>query len=372
MVSLLQTERNSHPFPSTGGGFDVDPKLVFYELTQACDLICRHCRASAQCRPHPKELSTELSYWLIDQLNEFSVPPRLVLTGGDPLKRVDLYQLIEYAVGAGLDVSITPSATPLATSRAIRRLKEAGISRIAVSIDGSDTETHDHMRGVSGSFERSLEILYDAHLNGISTQINTTITPQNYLQIDRMTEVFERLDIDMWSVFFLVPVGRAEMLPQLTADEYEQVFETLWLQSQRRSYIIKTTEAPHFRRYLLQKSKHTKSLDGSFPFQRYKSMGVNDGKGIMFVGHTGIISPSGFLPINCGRFPEHNLVQVYRESSIFRELRNPDLLQGKCGACNFRKICGGSRARAYAITGNMFAQDPCCAYLPPLLHKSEA
>lgn len=365
MACLQRTENFVRSDFLNKAGFETGPMLAFYELTQACDLICRHCRASAQCRSHPDELSTEQSLWLIDQLNEFAVPPRLILTGGDPLKRADLYRLIEYAVGTGLDVSITPSATPLATSRAIRRLKAAGISRIAVSIDGADPETHDQMRGVSGSFERSLEILYDARLNGISTQINTTITPWNSLQIDRMSEVFEQLDIDLWSLFFLVPVGRAETLPQLNAEEYERVFESLWLQSQNRGYAIKTTEAPHFRRFLLQRSKHTENLDGSVPFLRYRSMGVNDGKGILFIGHTGVISPSGFLPIDCGRFPEHNLVQVYRESSIFRELRNPDLLQGKCGVCNFRKICGGSRARAFATTRNMFAQDPCCAYLPP-------
>jgi radical SAM protein len=369
MVCLLQTQQITHCPPFAGAGFDEGPKLVFYELTQACDLICRHCRASAQSCPHPEELSMEESKWLIDQLNEFPVPPHLIFTGGDPLKRTDLFQLIEHAVGSGLEVSITPSATPLATSSAILRLKEAGISRIAVSIDGADASTHDRMRGVSGSFKRSEEILYDAHMQGVSTQINTTITPQNYLQISRMAEVFDRLNIDMWSVFFLVPVGRAESLPQLTAEEFEQVFESLWIQSQRRRFAIKTTEAPHYRRFLLQKSKNR--LDEGLRSLRPGALGINDGKGVMFIGHTGIVSPSGFLPVNCGQFPKHNVVQIYQDSSVFRELRNTDLLQGKCGSCNFRKICGGSRARAFAVTGNMFDQDPCCSYIPPDMIQQE-
>ncbi len=360
--------------PSGMQGFSSSPLLVFYELTQACDLACQHCRASAQCHPSPDELSTEESLWMIAQLAEFDEPPHLVLTGGDPLKRLDVYQLIEHAVNVGISVSITPSATPLATSKAIRRLKNAGISRIAVSIDGADPQTHDRNRGVTGSFERSLEILHQAHMFGISTQINTTISPQNCLQINRMAEVCDHCKIDLWSVFFLVPVGRARYLPQLTAIEYECVFESLWQQSQRRSFAIKTTEAPHFRRYVAQRQKSLRQTNGPPPFSAkgYVSMGVNDGKGVMFIGHTGVISPSGFLPLKCGQFPQDNLVRVYQESTIFRDLRNPDLLQGKCGKCEFRHICGGSRARAFAMTGNLFSEEPCCSYIPKSPETPEA
>jgi radical SAM protein len=339
--------------------------LVFYEVTRACDLVCTHCRACAEPAAHPAELSTQLSLRLIEQLAEFPDPPALVLTGGDPLKRADIYDLIRHAARRGLDVSITPSATPLVTRRAIRRLGRAGISRMAVSIDGPDAASHDRVRGVAGSFERSLEILADAADAGIPTQVNTTLTPDNVGRIDEMAEVFGRLGIVMWSVFFLVPVGRAAAAPRLSAAQCEQAFERLWGQSQRRAFAIKTTEAQHYRRYALQ---HRNGADDrrpdAAPARRHRTAGVNAGHGIMFVSHTGVIQPSGFLPIPCGFFPEQHPVQLYQSSPTFRALRDVNRLEGKCGVCEFRRVCGGSRARAYAVTGDFFAQEPDCSYVP--------
>lgn len=343
--------------------FDHSPMLVFYELTQACDLVCLHCRACAQKRSDPAELSTSDSKRLIDQLTEFPEPPMLILTGGDPLKRTDIFQLVQYAVERGLEVSITPSATPLVTRDAITRLRDAGISRLAISIDGADAATHDVNRGVAGSFNRSLEILRDARELGVETQINTTLTPANFDQIEAMADRFAEFDIALWSVFFLIPVGRASEMDRLNADECEQAFERLWLQSKRQPYMVKTTEAPHYRRYAIQQRKLED--DGEKAVRpAFIPAGVNDGKGVMFVSHAGVIHPTGFLPIACGVFPSQSVVDVYQGSAVFRSLRDSDRLEGKCGQCEFRNVCGGSRARAYGVTGNLFAEEPDCKYIP--------
>jgi radical SAM protein with 4Fe4S-binding SPASM domain len=289
----------------------------------------------------------------------------LVLTGGDPLKRADIFVLIKHAVWSGLDVSITPSATPLVTRNAIGRLADAGISRMAISIDGADAESHDFFRGVTGSFQRSLQILREARDVGLSTQVNTTLTPANVDQIEDMAELMAGLDITMWSVFFLVPVGRAEWLPRLTAEQCESAFERLWRESKRQPYTIKTTEAPHYRRFAIQHQIADRKDATEFaPPRSYVPVSVNDGKGIMFVSHTGLVYPSGFLPIVCGTYPQEHLVRIYQQSPVFQGLRDVDRLEGKCQHCEFRQICGGSRARAFAVTGNPFAQEPDCSYIP--------
>lgn len=341
------------------------PLLVFYELTQACDLACTHCRACAQPRANPCELNSDESKKLIDQLAEFPKPPMLVLTGGDPLKRQDIYELIDHAKSRGLDVSITPAATELASDDAIRRLQERGVSRLAVSLDGADAEMHDGLRRVPGSFRKTLDILRSARDIGLPTQVNTVVTRANWHHIDRLAELLANEGIVLWSVFFVVPVGRAAENYCLSATETEAVFEMLWAQSKRNNYLIKTTEAPHYRRFVQQQLKASKAQPGqSRQPGRGVPTGLNDGKGVMFVSHTGMIHPSGFMPIVCGVFPFEHVVRVYQESPIFRGLRDAERLEGKCGACEYRNLCGGSRARAYATTGNPFAEEPTCVYVP--------
>lgn len=344
--------------------FDHSPLLVFYEVTQACDLVCRHCRACAQSRPHAAELATEDSLRLLDQLAQFPTPPMVVLTGGDPFKRADIFQLVEHAARRGLHVSITPSATPLVTAAAVRRLRDAGISQLAISIDGADAQTHDATRGVPGSFARSLEVLDHARRAGIPIQVNTTLVPGNLEQIERMADLLAGQGIVMWSVFFLVPVGRAHIMPRLSAEQSEAAFARLWRLSQHQPYAIKTTEAPHYRRFVIQ-HRVPNSNGGLAPAApRHVTSGVNDGKGVMFVSHAGLVHPSGFLPLLCGVFPCQHLVSIYQRSPVFLALRNADRLEGKCRECEFRRICGGSRARAYALTGNVFAPEPDCSYIP--------
>jgi radical SAM protein with 4Fe4S-binding SPASM domain len=311
-----------------------------------------------------------LSLRLIHQLTGFPKPPMLVLTGGDPLKRTDIFDLVEVASRLDLHVAITPSATPLVTRDAIRRLHAAGISRMAISIDGADAMTHDAMRGVDGSFARSLQILKDASATGVPTQVNTTLTQENFGQVERIAELMDQLDIVLWSVFFLVPVGRAAHMRRLSAQQCESAFELLWREAQRRVYAIKTTEAPHYRRFAVQhqlaKTGHRRD---PVPHP-YVPNGVNDGKGVMFISHTGAVYPSGFLPIVCGTFPARNVVNIYQRAPLFRKLRDAGRLEGKCRICEFRHICGGSRARAYAVTGNPFAEEPDCSYVPARLMET--
>jgi radical SAM protein len=342
------------------------PLVAFYEVTRACDLVCRHCRACAQAVPDPGELSTALARQLIDQLAEFPRPPMLVLTGGDPLKRADLLPLVAHAAGIGLEVAVTPSATPLVTAAAIRRLRDAGVARLAVSLDGADAATHDAMRGVAGSFARTLEILDDARACGLPRQVNTTLAPHNLEQIDDMAALVGRAGAVLWSVFFLVPVGRAAGGVRLSADQCEAAFGRLFDHARRQPFAIKTSEAPHYRRYVVQQSR-SRGGDATcrWPSGRRVPLGINDGKGVMFISHVGLIHPSGFLPLFCGLFPLDHVVDVYRRSPLFRALRDADRLSGKCGRCEYRTICGGSRARAYATAGDPFASEPDCAYLPP-------
>jgi radical SAM protein len=339
--------------------------IVFYEVTRSCDLVCLHCRACAQPRSDPNELTSELSHRLIDQMAWFPEPPMLVLTGGDPLKRADIYDLIAHSAGLGLETAITPSPTPLVTTEAIARLKEAGIARMAVSLDGADAATHDRMRGVSGSFEQTRRIMHDARELGIPLQVNTTLNPDNYGQIEAMADLLAH-QVVLWSVFFIVPVGRATESLRLTGEQYEAAFARLYAQSLRQPYGIKTTEAMHYRRFVAQQRVLVKEsgMSASSPSPRYLTTGINDGKGVMFVSHTGLIHPSGFMPLVCGMFPFNDIVSVYQHSPIFRRLREPDTFGGKCGVCEFRNLCGGSRARAFNVTGNPYAAEPDCVYVP--------
>jgi len=347
--------------------FKHSPLMFYYEVTQACDLVCKHCRASAQPGADPAELTTEQSKALIDQLLTFPRPPVLVMTGGDPLKRPDLFELIRYATSRDIQVALTPSATALATPEALREAREAGVSRLGISLDGPDAETHDSFRGWQGSFDRTMEMLDNAIELGLGVQVNTSITRRNFDQIDDMAELLATRGIAMWSFFFLVPVGRGIEEERISPEEYEVAFQRLWHHAQIQPYAVKTTEAPHYRRYVLQQQGNPLSSPNA---QTARSvghrapLGVGDGKGIMFVGHTGEIFPAGFLPLLCGQYPQDSVVDVYQNHLTFRSLRDPEGFKGKCGVCEYRTICGGSRSRAFAVTGDPLESEPDCVYEP--------
>lgn len=352
--------------PMLSADFAERPFIAIWEVTQACDLACLHCRASAQPERHCDELSAEEGKDLIDQIAALRIPV-FVLSGGDPLKRLDLFELIEYARRKQVRVSLTPSATPLLTRDVIARLKEAGLARLAVSLDGASATTHDAFRGFPGTFARTLEVIEWANETGLEVQINTTFSRRNIDEMEAIVCLVEDLKIVLWSVFFLVPTGRGKLADLLSADEFEAVFARLHVLSQKASFDIKTTEAQHFRRYLLQHRNASQPVGEVVAANRTigrAPRGLNDGKGFVFISHTGEVFPSGFFPLSGGNLRQQDLATIYRESPLFQDLRNPDKLQGKCGACEFRKICGGSRARTWALTGNPFGAEPCCAYIP--------
>ena len=380
----------------TRDDFAHSPLMFYYEVTQACDLVCKHCRASAQEHAHAEELTTEQSKRLIEQAAAFPRPPMLVLTGGDPLKRADLFELIRHAASLDLHVALTPSATPLATAAAFQRAKEAGVRALGISLDGADAKTHDAFRGWEGSFDRTLSMLANARRLELPVQVNTTITQRNFDQIDAMAELLSDQGIKMWSVFFLVPVGRGVEEKRILPEQYELAFERLWRHARSKPYAVKTTEAPHYRRYVLQhggdplagpthqgdgeslspavrsepgraegREDSSASPGAASPKGLHRApLGVTDGKGVMFVGHVGEIYPAGFLPLSCGRFPQVSVVDAYQKHPTFLALRDPDRFGGICGVCEYRHVCGGSRARAYAVSGDPLAAEPDCVYVP--------
>jgi len=372
-----------HQIPARGGlNYDETPFLAIWEVTQSCDLACKHCRAAAQPIAHPDELSNSEAKALIDQIAEMHIPI-FVFTGGDPMKRKDVFELIRYAADKGVQVALTPSATPLLTREAIFKMKEAGLVRLGISLDGSCPEIHDNFRGLPGAWARTIQAVEWANEAGIPIQVHTTISRHNANDLDNLCNLFEKLAIVMWNVFFLVPVGRGQLNDLLSGEEFEQVFGKIYELSHRVSFQIKTTEAMHYRRYLLQHNLEERKIGHGHPHAarheyepgaptadaKTRTMGwatrrVNDGKGFMFISHVGNVYPSGFLPIHAGNVRETPLADIYRNAPIFKSLRDTSKLEGKCGACEYKEICGGSRARSYALTGNPLAQEPCCIYQP--------
>jgi radical SAM protein with 4Fe4S-binding SPASM domain len=337
------------------------PFIVIWEVTRACALACRHCRAEAIHRRDPRELNAAQTQSFLDQVARVQ-PKVFVLTGGDPMMRPDLLEIIASATERDLHVSMSPSATPRFVKADLCRFRDVGLRRVSLSIDGATRESHDQFRGVRGTWDRTMESIGAAIEAGLEVQINTTFTRQNIGEFDAFVRLVEDINPSLWSVFQLVPTGRARPEDLLTGHQMEALFERLYAASQRVPFPIKTTEGQHYRRVALQQWKRRNS-----PAPLPTFLPVNDGSGFVFVSHTGDIQPSGFLPICAGNVREHDLLDVYRDSPVFRKLREPGLLKGKCRRCEFRSICGGSRARAYAMTGDYLAEEPLCVYQPPRL-----
>jgi radical SAM protein with 4Fe4S-binding SPASM domain len=301
-----------------------------------------------------------------------------VLTGGDPLKRPDVVELVEYGASIGLRMAMTPSGTPLMTEPVLRSLKAAGLSRLAVSLDGSNASIHDAFRGVEGSWAWTIRMLEVAREIGLTTQVNTTVSLHNLDDFDALCDLMVRLGITLWSVFFLVPTGRAKPGDVASAAEFESVFHRMYDLSRTAPFDIKSTAGPQYRRVILQRQVAerragtrsgaplplTAGVGFSLADGVGRAKGVNDGDGFIFVSHTGAIYPSGFLPLAAGNVRRHDIVDVYRNAPLFRELRDRSRLKGKCGVCEYRDVCGGSRARAYAVTGDYMESEPFCSHVP--------
>ena len=339
--------------------FDRAPLRVYWETTRACDLACRHCRAEAAPEPDPGELTTAEGLSLLDRLAAFGAPlPHVVLTGGDPLKRRDLFELIGHARARGLGVSVAPSGTPLLTEEVIGRLKGAGVEAISLSLDGSTARLHDALRGVNGCFDRTLAAARAARAVALLVQVNTLVSEETLHDLPAIHPLVADLGAARWSLFFLVSVGRGSVLRPITAEACERLLWWLADLAGRDGPVVATTEAPHFRRVLLQRGRRGPA--GGPPH----GAGIRDGNGIMFISHTGEVTPSGFVPFPVGNVRVSDPVALYRESPIFHILRRVDLFAGRCGRCEFRGPCGGSRARAFAASGDALGEDPLCSYQP--------
>ncbi len=368
---------------------DVDqrPFLVIWEATRACQLVCQHCRADSQSEPHPRQLTTAEGERLLDDIASFGAPsPMVVISGGDPFEREDLEHLLAYGTRAGLSMSLAPSVTPAATRERFAAAAAAGAKAVSISLDGATAATHDGFRGIDGVFDATLPVCRDLVELGLRLQINTTVTAGNLAELPGILRQVVDLRAFLWSVFLLVPTGRGEALQALPPDEVEDLLH--WLVDVSHHLAVKTTEAPHFRRVVLQRRAAgdadpapTFGLGATYRWLRGEldallaerplptrvprpPLDINAGRGFVFIDHIGLVHPSGFLPVPGGSLRERSLPEIYREAPLFRQLRDASLLGGRCGRCEYRHVCGGSRSRAYAVTGDPLAEEPYCAYEP--------
>lgn len=360
------------------------PMIVIWEVTRACALVCRHCRADAQHHRDPAELTTEQGKALLDDIAGFGAPyPIVVLTGGDPFERPDLAELVAHGHGLGLHMALSPSVTPRLEPGVLRDLRAAGAGAVSLSLDGATSATHDAFRGFAGVFDATLAAAERVRDAGFRLQINSTVTRGNVAEFPQLLRLVLDAQASLWSIFFLVPTGRGQQLQALSAPEAEDVLN--WMVDISDRLAVKATEAPHYRRVSIQRSRG-EVYEGGELYRRLTQdtaavladrptrtrpprppIDVNSGRGFSFVDHHGDVYPSGFLPHRCGNVKDSGFVAVYRDSELLRALRIPSGFAGKCGVCEFNDVCGGSRSHAYAVTGDVLASDPTCAYLPPAL-----
>jgi len=340
-------------------------RLVAWETTRNCNLACMHCRASATHGPFSGELDTKASFRLLDQISQVG-KPIIILTGGEPLLRPDIFDISRYGTKKGLRMVMAPNGT-LITENLARQMADAGIQRISVSLDGATRESHDRFRGVDGAFEGALRGIKLAKQAGVEFQINTTITKTNLKEIPEIQELAIKLGAVAHHIFLLVPTGRGKYIvdQEITAAEYERTLNWFYDQREKSPLQLKATCAPHYYRILRQRAKQegktvTFKTHGMDAFTR----GCLGGTGFCFISHRGIVQPCGFLDVNCGDITKTSFPEIWNGSDTFLSLRNFNNLKGKCGRCEFRKVCGGCRARAYEATGDFLAEEPLCNYQP--------
>ncbi|MCG6909113.1 MAG: heme b synthase [Deltaproteobacteria bacterium] len=340
-------------------------RLVAWEITRNCNLSCVHCRAAATMGPYEGELDTQAGLRLLDQIKGVG-DPIIILTGGEPLLRPDIFEIARYGTDLGLRMVMAPNGT-LITREMAGKMAGAGIKRISISLDGATRDVHDRFRGVEGAFDGALHGIELAKEAGIEFQINTTITKSNLDQIQAIQDLAVKLGAVAHHIFLLVPTGRGKYIvdKEINALEYEETLNWFYDQRGQTPLQLKATCAPHYYRILRQNAKR----DGEkVTFQTHGldavTRGCLGGVGFCFISHTGIVQPCGFLDLNCGDITQKPFQEIWNDSEIFRNLRDFDALKGKCGACEYRKVCGGCRARAYEATGDYMAEEPLCSYQP--------
>ena len=343
------------------------PRRVYWELTRACGLACQHCRAAAQHERLADELTRDEVFAVMRCLAAAEPRPVVVLTGGDPLERPDFWDIVDLGKSLGLHIDVAPSVTPRLTDAVIAELAAHGVGAMSLSLDGSDAARHDNLRGIPGCFERTLAAARQVAAAGIPLQVNTLVTARTLADIPAICARVGEMSAKRWSLFFLVTTGRGALLPQISAAQAEELFEWLYAQGDHVPFVVATTEAPIYRRVVL---RH-RGARGDAPIA---GAGMRDGNGILFLSYRGDVQPSGFLPLTVGNARDTDPLALYRDAPLFRQLREPDGFGGRCGICEYRNACGGSRGRAYAATGDPLAEDPLCAYQPghPNDHDSGA
>ena len=370
------------PHPSTptaigavrheGFAYQRAPMIVYWELTTACGLACRHCRAEAVRQPAPGELTTRQAIGVLDQITQFGDPlPHVVMTGGDPLRRIDLDDLIAAARERGIGVSLAPAVTPLLSRNRLEVLRDAGVQAISLSLDGSTSALHDGVRQVPGTFDATMAALDMAADVGVPVQVNTLVTADTLPDMPAVYELLRTRTLMTWSLFFLISTGRGTQLTEPTPGDAEKLMRWLGGISREAPFMVRTTEATHYRRIAaarMEKAGRSAEEIEAMPFAR--GFGIRDGNGIVFVSHTGDVTPSGFLPLPVGNVLTTPLVDLYRDHPTMRALRDPESFKGRCGDCEYHLWCGGSRARAYAHTGDPLESDPLCPYVPGSRHHA--
>jgi AdoMet-dependent heme synthase len=371
------------------------PRLVFWETTAGCNLNCIHCRRMTVAdQLLPQDLSTPEAYRLVDEIAAFG-RPILVLSGGEPLFRPDILDIARYATDAGLIVALATNGT-LVDAEMARRIKASGIRRVSVSFDGADAAAHDHFRG-PGAFQKSIIGIGYLREVGVPTQINTTVARHNVHQMPQTLELAKSLGAAALHLFLLVPVGCGVEIAddqQITPDEYEAVLNWMYDAERTSEIEMKATCAPHYFRVVRQRQveeRRAGMVRESIPsLHRQKQAGASDGhpgghptamsamtkgclagSGVVFISHRGEVFPCGYLPVEAGNIRRQPFREVWEESPLFAELRNPGLLEGKCGVCEFKMVCSGCRARAYGMTGAYLAEEPFCTYMPQAISVSE-
>jgi radical SAM protein with 4Fe4S-binding SPASM domain len=345
--------------------FDRTPLIVTWEVTQACGLTCDHCRADANPDRDPDELTTEEGKALVDQVVSFGTPPPiLVLSGGDPLERPDLFEVVDYATAHGLPTAVTPAPTENLTADTIQRFADSGVDRIALSLDGATADRHDAFRGEEGSYELIRRAARQAAAADLPIQINTTVTANTVEDLPAIADQVAELGAVMWEVFFLVPIGRGEELEQLSPDRADDVMAWLYRRQRDAPFRVITVEAPQYRRVAREIEREESGRD-------VRVGSTRAGKGFVFVSHRGEVFPSGFMPRSVGDVREDDLVSLYRDSQFMKRLRDPRQYAGACGTCDLRDLCGGSRSRAFAATGDPFASDPLCPLVEETARSSD-
>ena len=339
---------------------------VLWELTRLCDLHCRGCPSGASEQRDPNELSTYEAYKTIDQIATLR-PRELMITGGDPLERDDVGQIVDYARRRGLDPALVLSATRELTFDAIAKLQNNGLTSAVFSVDGATAASHESLHGVAGTFAATLRAMHWATRTGLRVEVNTLVTHDNAAELEAIVELIRPFSIVRWNVHFLVPTGASRNLPMTTATEVEQAFATLDAIRARETFALRTVEAPHYRRFRVQQilgawGDFTGYADENDSRRDILDAALDGARSFVYISHSGEVRPSEFAPHSAGNLRFRPLGDIYRGSDLFVALRDPDNLRGTCRECDYRTLCGGSRARAYAMTGDLFGADPLCAW----------